>query len=33
MSTIISFVLNVGAGVVANIISKWLDAQTKDGKH
>ena len=33
MSEIISFVLSVAAGVVANYVYKWLDEQDKDGKH
>ena len=33
MSEILSFVLSVAAGVVANYIYKWLDEQDKDGKH
>ena len=33
MSEILSFVLSVAAGVVANYIYKWLDEQDKDSKH
>ena len=33
MSEILSFVLSVAAGVVANYVYKWLDEQDKDGKH
>ena len=33
MREILSFVLSVAAGVVANYVYKWLDEQDKDGKH
>ena len=33
MENLISFVLSVAAGVVADYISKWLDEQFKAGKH
>ena len=33
METLVSFILTVAANVVADCISKWLDDQTKAGKH
>ena len=33
MHDILSFLLSVAAGVVANYIYKWLDEQDKDSKH
>ena len=33
MPDILSFLLSVAAGVVANYIYKWLDEQDKDSKH
>ena len=33
MDQLFSFILSVAAGVVADYISKWLDDQTKAGKH
>ena len=33
MNAFIALVQSIAAGVVANIISKWLDGFFKDGKH
>ena len=33
MTLVVSFILSVAAGVVANYICKWLDDQFKAGKH
>lgn len=33
MPDILSFLLSVAVGVVANYIYKWLDEQNKDSKH
>ena len=33
MHDILSFLLSVAAGVVANYIYKWLDERDKDSKH
>ena len=33
MHDILSFLLSVAAGAVANYIYKWLDEQDKDSKH
>ncbi len=33
MDSLFTFILTVAANVVADCISKWLDDQTKPGKH
>ncbi len=33
METILNFLLSVVAGVVADVICKWLDEQFRSGKH
>ena len=33
LDSILSFLVSVAAGVIANCISKWLDGCSKDSKH